>query len=111
MRIGFSQSKKIGDLAEVYQHNVAPHNYNSHLSSFICASLCATLPNVRIMEIDINDVPWKDEMTTAVPEIIDGFMTIPTGPSWGAEVNEEVARAYPWDEASLSTVQARGHRA
>ena len=28
---GFSQSKKVGDLAEVYQLNVAPHNYYSHL--------------------------------------------------------------------------------
>ena len=44
---GFSQSRKIGDLAEVYQLNVAPHNYYSHLASFISASLCAVLPNVR----------------------------------------------------------------
>ena len=54
---GFSQSKKVGDLAEVYQLNVAPHNYYSHLASAISASLCAVLPNVRIMEIDIDDVP------------------------------------------------------
>jgi galactonate dehydratase len=93
---GFSQSKKVGDLAEVYQLNVAPHNYYSHLASFIGATLCATLPNVRIMEIDIDDVPWKDELTTAVPEIKDGYMTVPTGPGWGADLNEEVARAHPW---------------
>ena len=94
---GFSQSKKIGDLAEVYQLNVAPHNYYSHMSSYISASLCATLPNVRIMEIDIDDVPWKDELTTAAPEIIDGYMTVPSGPGWGIELNEEVARAHPYD--------------
>ncbi len=39
---GFSQSKKVGDLAEVFQINISPHNYYSHLSSFISASLCAT---------------------------------------------------------------------
>ena len=38
---GFSQSKKIGDLAEVYQMNIAPHNYYSHLATHISASLCA----------------------------------------------------------------------
>ena len=65
---GFSQSKKVGDLAEIYQLNVAPHNYYSHLSSFFSASLCAVLPNVRIMEIDIDDVPWKDDLVTEVPE-------------------------------------------
>ncbi len=94
---GFSQSKKVGDLAEVFQHNVAPHNYYSHLSTFVSASLCASLPNVRIMEIDIDDVPWKDELTTSKPEIIDGYMTVPSGPGWGADINEEVARAHPWD--------------
>jgi len=93
---GFAQSKKVGDLAEVYQLNVAPHNYYSHLASYIGASLCAVLPNVRIMEIDIDDVPWKDDLATHVPEIVDGHMKIPTGPGWGTDLNEEVARAHPW---------------
>ena len=96
---GFSQSKKIGDLAEVFQLNVAPHNYYSHMSTYVSAALCATLPNVRIMEIDIDDVPWKDELTTAVPDIKDGYMTIPGGPGWGIDLNEEVARAHPWNPA------------
>ncbi len=94
---GFSQSKKVGDLAEVYQLNVAPHNYYSHLSSHISATLCATLPNVRIMEIDIDDVPWKDDLVTNQPEIVDGHMTVPTAPGWGTDLNEEVARAHPWN--------------
>ena len=93
---GFSQSKKVGDLAEVYQLNLAPHNYYSHLASNVGASLCAVLPNVRIMEIDIDDVGWKDDLTTNKPEIIDGYMTVPTGPGWGTELNEEVAREHPW---------------
>ncbi|HCR16933.1 MAG TPA: mandelate racemase/muconate lactonizing protein, partial [Candidatus Latescibacteria bacterium] len=67
---------------------VAPHNYYSHLSSFISANLCAVLPNVRIMEIDIDDVPWKDDLVTKVPEIVDGYMVIPSGPGWGTEVDE-----------------------
>ena len=93
---GFSQAKKVGDLAEVYQTNVAPHNYYSHLSSFISASLCAVLPNVRIMETDVDDVPWKDELTTSTPEIIDGLMTIPTGPGWGTDLNEEAVKEHLW---------------
>ena len=93
---GFTQSKKIGDLAEVYQHNIAPHNFYSHMSSFVSASLCGVLPNVRIMEIDIDDVAWKDQLTTAVPEIKNGYMTMPSRPGWGCDVNEEVARAHPW---------------
>lgn len=93
---GFSQSKKIGDLAEVYQLNIAPHNYYSHLASFMSASLCAVLPNVRIMEADIDDVPWKDTLVTNKPEIVDGCMKIPTGLGWGTELNEDEIKQHPW---------------
>jgi galactonate dehydratase len=95
---GFAQSKKIGDLAEAYQLNMAPHNYYSHLATFIGASLCAVLPNVRIMEIDVDDVPWREDLVTVQPEIVDGRMKTPTGPGWGAELNEEAARAHPWKD-------------
>ncbi len=94
---GYAQGKKVGDLAATFQHNIAPHNHYSHLSTFMSANLCAALPNVRIMEIDIDDVPWKDELVTHTPEIAAGYMTIPKGPGWGTAVNEEVARAHPWD--------------
>ena len=93
---GFSQSKKVSDLAQVFQLNVAPHNYYSHLGDFTSAALCAVVPNVRIMETDVDDVPWKDDLVTEPPEIKDGYMTVPTRPGWGADLNEEVARAHPW---------------
>jgi len=94
---GIAQGKKVGDLAATFQHNVAPHNHYSHLSTFMSATLCGTLSNVRIMEIDIDDVPWKDDLVTVKPEIKDGYMTIPKGPGLGTAINEEVARAHPWD--------------
>lgn len=97
---GFSQSKNIGGLAEVFQLNIAPHNYYSHLATFISASLCAVLPNVRIMEIDIDDVPWKDDLVTHKPEIDAGNMRTPVGPGWGTELNEEELNKHLWRNKS-----------
>ena len=51
-------------MAEAYELTVAPHNYYSHLADLHSIHLCATLPNVRIMEIDIDDVPWKTDLVT-----------------------------------------------
>ena len=95
---GFSQAKKIGDLAETYQLNVAPHNYYSHLATFMSASLCGVLPNVRIMEADIDDVPWRDDVTTRAPEVVNGHMKTPTGPGWGTELVEEELLRHPWGD-------------
>jgi L-alanine-DL-glutamate epimerase-like enolase superfamily enzyme len=93
---GFHQAKKIADLAETFEVNCAPHNYYSHLATFISAQWCAAIPNVRILEVDVDDVPWREDLTTAVPDIRDGKLTIPAGPGWGVDVNEDVLREHPW---------------
>ena len=71
---GFARSRDVALLAESYELNVAPHNYYSHLASMHALHLCATVPNVRIMEIDIDDVPWKDEIAGGPIEIVDGHL-------------------------------------
>jgi L-alanine-DL-glutamate epimerase-like enolase superfamily enzyme len=93
---GFAQSKKIADLAEAHQLNIAPHNYYSHLSSLMSAHLCACVPNVRIMEIDIDDVPWKDDLITEPLEISNGYLKIPARPGWGADLNEKTLSRHAW---------------
>ena len=95
---GFSQAKKVADLANIFQLNMTPHNYYSHLATFISASLCAVIPNVQIMEIDVDDVPWKDDLVTKTPDIVDGHMTTPKSAGWGTELNTEVAKKHPWVE-------------
>jgi len=92
---GFHQAKKIADLAETFEVNCAPHNYYSHLASFIAGQWCAAIPNARILEIDVDDVPWRDELVTAVPEIADGELRVPTASGWGVEVVESVLRQHP----------------
>ena len=92
---GVAQSAKIAALADAYEVNIAPHNFYGHLSTLMSAHLCAAVPNFRIMEIDVDDVPWKDELVTPPPRIENGHMLLPTGPGWGAEVHEDVIRAHP----------------
>jgi len=92
---GIWQSMKIAAMAEAYEVNCAPHNFYGHLSTLMSAHLCAAIPNFRIMEIDIDDVPWKDDILTYTPEIENGALKVPSTPGWGAELNEEVIRAHP----------------
>jgi L-alanine-DL-glutamate epimerase-like enolase superfamily enzyme len=98
---GFARSRSVAELAESYELNIAPHNYYSHLSTLHSAHLCACVPNVRIMEIDIDDVPWKDELVDRPPVIDKGELVIPTRPGWGADLNEDVARKHVWEPGRL----------
>lgn len=93
---GYIESRRIAALADMYEIMVAPHNYYSHLSTFMSAHLCASLTNVKIMEIDVDSVPWRDDITTELPDIKDGYMNLPRKPGLGAELNEKEIARHPW---------------
>ena len=98
---GFAPSKPIAEMAETFEINCAPHNYYPHLSTLHSMHLCAVIPNVRISEIDIDDVPWKDDLITEKIEIENGDVIIPGRPGWRADLNEEVAREHVWKAGRL----------
>ena len=86
---------KIAALADIYEVNVAPHNFCGHLATMMNAHFAAVVPNLRIMETDPDTVPWHDDLVTVQPRIEEGYLQLPTGPGWGTEVNEEAVRAHP----------------
>ena len=92
---GLGEAIKIAAMADAYEINVAPHNFYGHLSTLMSAHFCAAIPNFRIMEIDIDDVSWKDELVTAPPVIDKGELVVPTAPGWGADIDEKTVRAHP----------------
>jgi L-alanine-DL-glutamate epimerase-like enolase superfamily enzyme len=92
---GVAESLKIAAMADTYEVNVAPHNFYGPLATLMNAHFCAVAPNLRIMEIDPDTVPWYDELVTVPPVIRDGHLLLPGGPGWGAEVNEAAVRAHP----------------
>jgi L-alanine-DL-glutamate epimerase-like enolase superfamily enzyme len=92
---GVAESLKIAAMADAYEINVAPHNFYGHLATLMNAHFCAVVPNLRIMEIDPDVVPWYDDLVTHPPEIADGHLLLPKRPGWGTEVNEEAVRAHP----------------
>jgi len=92
---GVWQSMKIAASAEAHEVNVAPHNFYGHLSTMMNAHFAAAVPNLRIMEIDMDRLPWDHELFTHIPEIEDGYLVLPDRPGWGTEPNEEAMRHRP----------------
>jgi len=92
---GVGESVKIANMADTYEINVAPHNFYGPLATMMSAHFCAVVPNLRIMETDPDVVPWHDDLVTVKPAIKDGHITLPTGPGWGTEIDEDTVRAHP----------------
>jgi L-alanine-DL-glutamate epimerase-like enolase superfamily enzyme len=90
---GVWQSMKIAAAAEAHEVNVAPHNFYGHLCTMMNAHFAAAVPNLRIMETDIDRTAWDHELFTHVPEFADGYLVMPDRPGWGTAPNEDAIRA------------------
>lgn len=98
---GVWQAMKIAASAEAHEVNVAPHNFYGHLCTMMNAHFSAAVPNLRIMEIDIDRLPWDHELFTHLPEIDSGYLIVPDRPGWGTEPNEEALKAHPPKQQGL----------
>jgi len=92
---GVWQSMKIAAAANAYEVNVAPHNFYGHLCSMMSAHFATAVPNLRIMEIDIDRIAWDTDLFSHTPTIKDGYIILDDRPGWGTEPNEKALRNHP----------------
>jgi len=92
---GFWQAMKMAAAAEGFGCSVAPHNFYGHLCTMMNAHFAAAAPNLRIMETDIDRLPWDDELVTRPPTFDAGHLVIDDAPGWGTEPIEEAILARP----------------
>jgi galactonate dehydratase len=93
---GLLNTKKLAAWAEAYYMLVAPHNVGGPVSTAAALHLAACTNNFKIQEHfnDFDEVYVK-ESALGVPEVVDGYFALPTGPGLGITLNEEIIRAHP----------------
>ncbi|MCC7198150.1 MAG: mandelate racemase/muconate lactonizing enzyme family protein, partial [Gammaproteobacteria bacterium] len=92
---GAWQSMKIAAAAEAHEINVAPHNFYGHLATMMNLQFAAAVPNLRVVETDIDRIAYDDTLFTHVPQFEAGHALIPDRPGWGTEPNEEEMVKHP----------------
>ena len=92
---GINEAMRMEALADAFEVNVATHNFCGPIATLMSAHFCAAVPNFRVMEMDVVQVPWTNDLITKAPTIEKGYMRLPDGPGWGADVNEEALQAHP----------------
>ncbi|UUX94970.1 mandelate racemase/muconate lactonizing enzyme family protein [Aquabacterium sp. J223] len=92
---GVWQSARIAAFADAYETTMAPHNPVGALGSLMSLHLSAAAPNLRIMELRVDEAPWTRDFLTHPPEVVDGAMRVPDRPGWGSDLDEDALRARP----------------
>jgi galactonate dehydratase len=92
---GISELKKIATAAETYYVTIAPHNSNGPISTVASLQLDTSIANCLMQEIFVAFLPLYNEVLTEPIVIEDGYASLPEGPGWGTDLNEEVIEAHP----------------
>jgi galactonate dehydratase len=108
---GLTNTRRLAAWADVYNVLLAPHNVGGPVSTAAALHVAACTPNFMIQE-HFNDFAdsWVKQAAPGVPEVIDGYFSLPTAPGLGVEFNESVFNEHPQIEAHFNLFKDEWHR-
>ena len=99
---GITQMKKIAAMAEAHHIMMAPHSGSlGPVAEYAALHLLAAIPNTLFLERIEDD--WDGRSHTALPPLHqhNGFLTVPTAPGLGVEIDEDFVARFP-SQANVS---------
>lgn len=87
---GILESKKIAGIAEAHYALIAPHMYVGPIAAAAAIQLDTCSPNFMIQEYNVNSL--HSEILTEPIRFEQGYITPPTGPGLGVELDEAVVQ-------------------
>lgn len=96
---GIWEAKKIAALAEVYNAQMAPHLYAGPVEWTANLHFGTSIPNLLMAETIETD--FHDRLIGGAICVDDGYVALSDAPGLGITLNEDLARAHPYDGDKL----------
>lgn len=99
---GIGECLAIAELASLFGVLCHPHCWGGALAIAATMHVIACLPDFTwgyssdqpMLELDVYENPFRDELTTFPFTVTEGFVELPTKPGLGIDVDEDVIRKY-----------------
>lgn len=103
---GILELREIAAMAEPAHIAVAPHNYNSTTVG-LAATLhaAAGMPNFLITEYFVNFEPLGNEINRTPFVVENSYITLPTAPGLGVDLDEDALRRRPYSQRTLRSLR------
>jgi len=98
---GLLEAKKIAGMAEAFYAQIAPHLYCGPIEAAANIQLATCSPNFLLLESIQTFGGFYAELLHSPIEWQDGFVIPSKEPGLGVVLNEEVARAHPYEGTAL----------
>lgn len=96
---GIWEMKKVAAMAEAYNAQMAPHLYAGPVEWAANIQFAASIPNILMAETI--ESPFHDALIKSSLNVEDGFIPVPDAPGLGIDVDEDLARAHPYEDDGL----------
>jgi len=103
---GLLEGKKIAAIAEAFGAQIAPHLYNGPIGGAANIQLAAASPNFLILEGIMDWTGFHADLLETPVTWEDGYVVPSESPGLGVVLNEDVARANPYDGTALHLTMA-----
>jgi L-alanine-DL-glutamate epimerase-like enolase superfamily enzyme len=98
---GILEGKKIAALAQTHNAQIAPHLYCGPIVGAANVQVATCSPNFLILEGILDWGGIHADLLNTPLQWEEGWLIPPTAPGLGVELDEEVARAHPYDGDGL----------
>jgi len=93
---GITETKRIADLAAAFRRAFAPHVGMSAIDGAACVHTLCAASNALVYESDCAAVnPFRDELVSGAPKVVDGYIEPNDLPGLGIEVDESLFAKWP----------------
>lgn len=96
---GIWETRKIAAVAETFNAEMAPHLYAGPVEWAANIHLAAAIPNLLLLETI--ETPFHNDLIKGSIKIENGFVPAPTAPGLGIDIDENLARANPYQGRNL----------
>ena len=112
---GIAETLFIAELANVQSITAMPHTSNNAIGIAAAAQILACLPDPNrspasdeiYLEYGVDDNPHRSGLLSTPITFVDGWLTIPTGPGLGVEVDEPYLRRHAVETRIIDSAGAR----
>ena len=103
---GVTEGKKLAALAEPFDIKTAFHGPGDvgPIGAAASAHVGMAIPNFGIQEW-VRHADLTHEVMTGGPWFEDGYLKLPDAPGLGVDINEDLARRYPWERKYLPAIR------
>ncbi len=89
---GLLEMTHIAAMAAAHNVAVAPHNPSGPVSTAASVQMGATIPNLRILELQWGEVPWRGELLDPPERFEEGSIQVPDRPGFGIRLNDALVK-------------------